>query len=723
MFSLNKKLSDLSSEKSEYNRSINQITLFTVTISSVLAFLYWILRYGFDDNSIFEIIKTLSVSYCLLLLPNFIYEYIRIKKKNQEESWFNSVAFISVLVLFVVFFLGLFSLLTGIKIIYLLLLLGFILLFLFLSDYFINFSGKHNIAYIILFILFAFWVGGLIWGTKYHGPLFYEKIIFGFAHPDILFYTAVSNLIKTFGFPSTGLDGLPYLHFHWGSNWLFAYLSGLINVSTIKFYNLCYPVIFIPFYFKNFLLFIVDFKRYKNFSPKLGLLLFALLFIVYIGRNTFSDLGNEAYLMAISFAFLFFSILISFWQNLKNRNSNHSTADKLFLFLLIPFFIGTIGLMKISVGFLLFGLYGYLFLRMSWHRKKEFFISFINSFLVFIIIYIATSNKSAIDGTITWFHLTEYIKSWNFFFSIDYLFLWIFIFIILYKEKITTFYELKEAFWQKKLLEIEVFLVIAILGLLPGAVLNIAGGSDWYFSNFQKLFGLGLVLSYLSYFTDSEEFLYFSWKKLKIGLVLIIFFITIDNISFIKNYYISTSQLVVVDIVIREKIINPDEINFSAKKFVQEAWRKRGFMGILKSAVSSAKLSQPGLSKLENYELIKILEKIGEMEYSEKRKTCIYIPKSNKIFWEMKIYQNLGHVRPFIVPAITGMAMIDGLPQGELPDIRDYYYYKKARFLRSVEEEARYDNIENIKSAARDKGFSQVIIIRQVGDNLIVEKI
>ncbi len=724
MFLFLEKIQNLDSEESAYNKSISQITLFAITISLVLAFLYWVLRYGFNDNSIFEIIKTLSVSFCLLILPDFIYRYIKTKKVNQTEAWFNSIAFTSVLFLFFLLFLGFFSLFTGIKIIYLLLPLGFILLILFLSDYFINFFKKSNISLIILFIFFAFWVGALIWGAKYHNPLFFEQIILGLAHSDVIFATAVSNLIKTYGIPSTGVDGLPYLYFHWGNNWLFSYLSGLINVSTIKFYNLCYPVIFIPFYFKSLLLFIIDFKRYKNFSVNLGFLLFILLFIVYIGRNTFADLGNEAYLMAVSFSFLLFCITISVLRVVKNDMAGRMIYDKLFFYISLPVFIGIIGLCKISVGFLLIGLYGYLFLRMRWYKNNKIFISFIFSSLIFAIVYLATSNKGAIEGYNNLSQVMAYIKSWNLFFSIDYLLMWIFIFLVLFQNKVYTLSDLKIAFGQKRLLEIEIFLVIAVLGLLPGALLKIAGGSDWYFSNFQKLLGLCFVLAYLSYLIKAREEPLFSYVgKLKIHLIFIILFIVFSKILFIDNYYIQTSGLFGKNIILRSKILNLTEVDFSVKNFVKKELQSKGLLEISKSIIPASKLSQQFLSRQQNYELVRSLEKLGETDITEKRKTCIYIPKSNKIFWEMKIYKDYNHLRPFVVTAITGMAMIDGLPQGELVDIYGYYYYKKARSLKGAGEGVNYDSIENIKLVARDKGFSNVIIIKQENDSLIIEKI
>lgn len=719
MFLFFKKIQSPSPEEFGYNKSINRITLLVIIMSSLLGFLYWILRYGFDDNSIFEILKTLSISYCLLLLPNFIYRYIKIKRRGQKELWFNSIAFISILVLFLLLFSGLFSLLIGVKIIYLLLLVSFILFILFLLNYF-SFFKKNEIWYIILFILFSIGVGSLIWGAKYQNPLFFENIILGLAHRDTLLYSAVSNLIKTYGMPSIGVDGLKYFHYHWGSSWMFAYLSELMNVNTIKFYNLCYPVIFIPFLFKNILLFVIDCRRFKNFSLKLTWPIFLILLAVFI-KFGYSAVGSESYVMGISFMFLLFSIAVYFLQNFKSKIKNYSKSDNLFLFLLLPLFITILGSLKISIAFLLYGLYGYLFLRLKLYKNNQLLISFIICFLSSIIVYFAFGYNEISTGFTSFSYLIEYIKSWNLFFSFDYLFLWIFIFIVLFKEKIVTLSDLKVAFRQNKLLEIEIFFVITILGLLPGAILNIDGGSAGYFSGVQKFIGLSFVLAYLGYFINDRNKFIYEYNRigsLRIYFVLLIIFSSLYYCNFINIYFIQNKNLIAKNIIIRRQILNPSEVGVSAKQFVKNEIAINGMASTITSIIPASKLSQPALLNNDNYELIKMFEKIGEMKLSEKRKTCIYIPRSNRIFWDMKAYKDYNHVRPLIVTAMTGIAMIDGLPDGEVTNLAGYAPYKiKARNI--INE---YDN-NSIKSVAEKNGFLQVIIIRQEGDNLIVEQI
>ena len=94
---------------------------------------------------------------------------------------------------------------------------------------------------------FALYAIGASWGIGYQNPLLVEGICFGHAQIDTLYHATIANMIRTYGVPSTGLDGLPYILYHVGSHWLFARLSNLINIPVIDFYNRAYAVIFVPF--------------------------------------------------------------------------------------------------------------------------------------------------------------------------------------------------------------------------------------------------------------------------------------------------------------------------------------------------------------------------------------------------------------------------------------------------------------------------------------------
>ncbi len=113
----------------------------------------------------------------------------------------------------------------------------------------------------------------------------------------------------------------------------------------------------------------------------------------------------------------------------------------------------------------------------------------------------------------------------------------------------------------------------------------------------------------------------------------------------------------------------------------------------------SEKFVMPG-----RYKLMAKLQELSRLPIREKRKTLIYIPKSNKPFWKfLKACRTI----PFIVPAITGMAMLDGLPDMDC-ETRYYGYgvYKDPTRTSHSRPEP-----ETICQKALSKGFSEVIML------------
>jgi hypothetical protein len=57
------------------------------------------------------------------------------------------------------------------------------------------------------------------------------------------------------------------------------------------------------------------------------------------------------------------------------------------------------------------------------------------------------------------------------------------------------------------------------------------------------------------------------------------------------------------------------------------------------------------------------LESLGRQPPALERTSALYIPKTNRLYWDMR-QVGVG-ATPFIAPAESGMAMVDGLPEFE----------------------------------------------------------
>jgi len=116
------------------------------------------------------------------------------------------------------------------------------------------------------------------------------------------------------------------------------------------------------------------------------------------------------------------------------------------------------------------------------------------------------------------------------------------------------------------------------------------------------------------------------------------------------------------------------------------------------------------LKNSKTYILMETLQELAKMPIADKRQTVLFIPQSNKLYWNWLPNPNAA---PFIVPAVTGMAMIDGLPYGK-PNFYGYESY----ILRTTQQLPQSQ--EEICQKAKTKGFSHVIIIDTDSNNRVI---
>lgn len=119
----------------------------------------------------------------------------------------------------------------------------------------------------------------------------------------------------------------------------------------------------------------------------------------------------------------------------------------------------------------------------------------------------------------------------------------------------------------------------------------------------------------------------------------------------------------------------------------------------------------------ERYKLIEKLRELSQLPISKKRKTLIYIPKSNELFWKsLKRCKSI----PFLAPAISGIAMLAGLPDVECETL----YYGYAVYKDSSGIDVCRGEAETICRQAVSKGFSEVIILDEdVSGDLVFRKL
>ena len=228
-----------------YNNINNQINLLLLVVTITIGFYCWILSYGFTDHSPLTIIKAISFTSILLFLPDFIFFLLNKISSPNKYQWFRSIPFITLLVIIMLLLLSVLQSVWSLKLYSYLLYFGLFLILAFIIRYLVYYFKFIDIIYSVFAILFAFFLGSIVWGAGYTSPLIVEQLgTIQLKEIDTLYHAAVTGMIKTYNIPSTGLNGIPFLPYHWGSHWIIAQFSYLVNVSALQFYNICFPIIF-----------------------------------------------------------------------------------------------------------------------------------------------------------------------------------------------------------------------------------------------------------------------------------------------------------------------------------------------------------------------------------------------------------------------------------------------------------------------------------------------
>jgi len=187
-------------------------------ISSFIAFFYFLGRLGFHDGLFIQILNLLGFSFFVFYFPPTLKSFIKEKDSAGGFSWTKSEPFYLLVALLIVTFSGMIRAHFSINVAPVFIILG--LLF-FILDFVRRIFGKvQRLKVVNIFILlgFSMYLVGRVWGGEMSSPLFIENLMAGGSGNtlDTFFHGALSHIIQTFNFSSTGLDGLVFCSYHFG---------------------------------------------------------------------------------------------------------------------------------------------------------------------------------------------------------------------------------------------------------------------------------------------------------------------------------------------------------------------------------------------------------------------------------------------------------------------------------------------------------------------------
>ncbi len=526
-----------------------------------------------------------------------------------------------------------------------------------------------------LSVCFTLWLSGRLWGPNILHPLYFETLATGRGFIDTLFHISISQMIHTYGTVSTGVDGLAIMHYHAASHWLVAQWVSLLGVPVFDFFVLAYSTIVLPFFYFSILL--LSIRLSELFGQPFSLdirepagrafwFLFFMLTIRILPDRALVNLAvwetfdfSPSYFLGLSFMFLFIAIVLDLW------NRPNGWVSILLLWIAIPLAIAILGLMKNSVMMIAMAGYGFALLRQGRLRRPAGWIGLCLAAFAAAWTLISVTNFGVGNSGMRFF---AFLRSYVPLHLLPYHLIVYFGFLVFYamirvrQVQMISWESLKQAFRNHKILDLEILLLIAAFGVLPGLFMMIPNGSAHYFSDISVRLAVPLILAQSGWITQHLYSMRLIGRRILIPFIL---FILGWKTASLDGFYIKGN------LVLRREI--------------------------------RSDLSESSLIKKRNSFLIRLRE-LDQLPLAEKKRTLIHVAKSDSVFWN----HFLGHESPqnlsLLVPAVTGIAMLDGLP----PDtIKTAYYgfggYKKR--------ERHPEGKKELCRAAFDIGFQNAEIV------------
>ena len=764
------------------------VALFAALVALGIAGLGWLCRFGFADNSPREWANFVGLSWFLLFFSLVVRTLLGIKgRPGPWRSWTShaglTLAGLALLALVGVEWgaaarngANLAALARGSQAaLFVLGGAGFVLACCLVA----RAASLCHIAVLLAFaVAFSVYGAAACCGSGYQNTLLVEGIPFNFCQIDELYNASLCNMLRTYGVSSTGLDGIPFVPYHFGSNWLFAQLCNLLDVRVIDFYARGYRVVFVPFgvlslgtfaasmaqrrhrrargaqsataeagvenaAFENRVEAADEARNAEDRSWPVGPLFWLIVWTGYVSFLPYppfltpifawsSIIVSESYGLGVAVSLLGLSWAWSFFQNVRARRNLWSLdifAGVLFLAALMA----AVSLLKISQSVILAAAAVFFFVRLAWYRSPIFAVCLVG----------VVAGVYGVHGLITpaftqtrRFMPFEFVRTcvepewWPYFWLFYYAWLWIVSAIRLREEGIRTVRDLAHALRRRRLLDVEFLFVAALAGAGP-AMLFIPYSSAHFFSEYQQWLALALLLSIVirgrrplrdrpvrSAQADgptswAERLRLSAWEGVTVSRVFLgAVLLTVGGMT-LSNTLRLAAGLVHDNTVCRGHAGGGTGVNAALRR-----GRFREAAGIL--AQTAAEVERRFDS---DKNVLKLLRSLDEMPLSEKRASLLFIPKSNRQFWQLLHGPRSPLDKPLVAPALSGVAMIDGLcdTTSETEWVA-YGYPSYPRPDPSRRQPPLEEYLPILRSRCARMGFKQLIVIDQGQDGLSREQ-
>ena len=666
-------------------------------LSASLALFYIGARAGFGVE-VASVAGVLGLAWCLISLPYTAHSLL--ESRGHSLRWYQREGFIALSGIVITAALGRVTVPLGSNANWILFSTGLVAFVWSLRDAFRQMRTRRTLVVLVCVFLYAVWLAGVEWANGYLNPLFVENLILrgGDKHVDTLFLTSLGNMLNTYGVPSTGWDGVPFTAYHFGSSWVFAQWSNLVDLSVVEFYQVGAAVVLVPLFLRGLLIFASEVREKffpaENRGPAVVFAVMGAVItcatIAFIPPSALNsaavwDAGpflSESYVFALTLAMLSFSLVASFgsaWARTEALLEGQSRWGTLvFVLLFLPLASGAIGVSKVSIMLLILAAGLHLIIRFKFYRVPVFLAAALLVAIASLWVYSLVVWSGLNSGFQPLSFLRYAVKPtwWPFFFILHLFWTWVYIILRLKQEGAGTMADVGALLRQRKIIDVEIVLVFAFIGLLPGLLID-SRSDVYYFSDVQRWLAVGLLLSnpalllrYLSPAQGSTSFARTPLNRFVGGAALAV--VTCTVLLTVASWGINLVHTNFATRRALQDIAGTRPTNSLAREVFHVAthpatWFKGGFQGVVKSQVKPLVDNEAfakALQSRDRYPVVNALLKIGATPMDERRVSLVYIDPSLDAYWKFLPYPRACQFSVMIGPALSATALLDGVPAG-----------------------------------------------------------
>ncbi len=458
---------------------------------------------------------------------------------------------------------------------------------------------------------------------------------------DNIYHRAIANMISSYGSVTTGIDGLEHARYHIGSHYLLGSFGNFFNSNADFAYNVAYPVFVCPLVIYLFLKVALSFYYLKSRLYSLlkaqDILIFLFLLFSIIsdwaakeGNKDLFYLDSESYGISMILLYMYIRLAIMYCKNSISTLGNAS-------FLLISVvFITIITVTKISTGFVFSFAFCYLLLRIN--SNKSLFRISIYVFVALATFYIAYYFSNPQEHKVIWVP-TRFLHlhtSWSENYMLPqagYYFL-----ILAFWSLLYIWYRLKEHpdigvqhYYRSKatyLIDVELLLFATGLSFVVVSFIYIVADGERAFTLPVRQVGMAAFLSLTVYYREQIARTVKSYfQPLSVKSILVIFVISMVSMGFAYRLYTL------------------------AKNAYEDV-----------SAIDKLPSGSPFFESESSKFLITHLRELEKLSVKEKKQLAINIPQEEEQFWNPNFSLIPKAFYSFIVPALSGIMQVDGVP-------------------------------------------------------------